>query len=528
MLQFRLARARVSFVSITLLIFSTPALATNLWQSTFGQTWFYEFRAEPWEVLSGTWWGPSLDAGTTYRISFNVKWVKGRMDLLVGDNPAVPITAPGDYTFDFFIRDGGKRRMLFVTAGRDVSAAVHRISLSPKWAAAKAQGGNGNSVPQGHYISFDRERNLKTEMMDLVERPSTARSDWDLERARELDDAVRTSGIKGMYMAFDWRTVEVGDGKYHWGLIDDNMAVARKYGLKLIIKISDRSFDGTNILPKYFPSQHVLWTSGKRAHGVVARRWHPYVYNRLIRLYKRIASRYANDSAFGGIATTETATGFFDGYDGDYSPAAYRSALTQIATQTQAAMPRGKLFLYLNFLTGGQSIDMNKDFRLALLRDVPHHKLVAGAPDVTPDASGMPRSVTAYRIHARKQMPDLQQFCHLQHVDHGLNGINVKSNKSRQKYYDEVARRRAMEGQSWFDGNPAAIEFDDLRDPKGNRAWLHPNWVLGQLWKPHELFSYGRRNFDCKYVFWHWREWPRWDEFSWPDVKPVVLNNQYL
>lgn len=507
-------------------MFSAQALAANIWQSTFGQTWFYEFRTDPWDVLSGTWWEASLNPGETYRISFNVKWVKGRMDLLVGDNQAVPITAPGDYTVDFYIRSGGKRRVVFVAAGRDVGAAVHRISVSPKGSTASL--GNGNNVPKGHYLSFDRERNLKIEMMDLVTRPWTVSSQWELKRARDLEDALSTPGIKGMYMAFDWRTIEVGDGKYDWRLIDDNMAVARKYGLKLIIKISDRSFDGTNILPRYFPSEHVVWTTGDRASGVVARRWHPYVYNRIIRLYKRIANRYANDSAFGGIASTETATGYFKGYDGGYTASAYRAALAQIAIQTQAAMPRGKLFLYMNFLMYGQSIDMNKDLRVALLRDVPHDKLVVGAPDITPDVTGMPRSVTPYRIHARKQMPDLQQFCHMQHVDHGLNGINAKSNDRRQKYFDEVARLRAMETQSWFNGKPAAIEFDDLRDPNGNKVALHPKWVLGQLWQPDELFEYGRRNFGCAYVFWHWREWPRAGEFSWPDVKPVVLNNQYL
>jgi hypothetical protein len=518
-----------SFGLMILLLLSSQALgADNLWQSTFGQRWFYEVRSYPGEVLAGTWWEHSLTPGKTYQITFNVKRVQGRMGLLVGNNPVVSITTPGSYSFDFNISEGGKRRIIFQTLSNDVVAGVDTISVSPKWAPSESSSADsgGNWLPKGHYLSFDRERNLKTEMMDLVEKPWTAPSNYQLNVARNLDDAFRTPGVKGMYMAVNWRTVEVGDGRYDWSLLDANMAVARKYGLKLIFKIADRSFNGTNILPAYFPSQYVLWSSGGGHSGVVAKRWDPYVYNRTIRLYKAIASRYAGNPGFGGIATTETATGSFSG--GDYSAAKYRTALTQVVTQTQAALKTGRLFFYMNFIRGGESSDMNRDIRVSLLRDVPHASLVVGAPDVTPDSSGMPRSATNYRLHVRKKMPALSQFCHLQHVDHGERGINVKTNKYRQLYFEEVAKARERERQSWFTGTPAVFEFDDLRDPNGNNVRLHPSWVLGQLWKPQELFAFGRRNFNCEYYFWHWREHPKSNEFSWPDVRPVVLNNQYL
>jgi hypothetical protein len=495
----------------------------NIWKNSFGQQWFYEVRKSAGEVLAGTWSESALTPGNTYKITFNVKSLKGRIGVLVGGNPAIEITKTGWYSYEFTVSEDGQRRLLFRTLSNDVVASVNEIWVTR--GLSSPHGGSGGSAAKGHYISFDRERNLETDMLNLVREPYRARSNYHLNIARKLDAALRTPGVKGVWMEFNWRSLEVGDGKYNWKVLDDNVETMRKYGLKFIVEVADRSFDGSNVLPTYFPSAYVLWSSGGGKHGVVARRWDPWVYNRLIRLHKAIAHRYADDAGFGGIATAETATGYSGG---DYTVRKYRQALTQVVTQSQAAMTNGKFFFYLNFLRGGDRSDMNKDQRVALLKDVPHGKLVIGAPDITPDVRGMPRSATNYRIHVRKHMPEVEQFCHMQNVDQGLGGINVKSNKYRTQYYDEIARVRSRERDYWFKGTPAVFHLDDLRDPNGNKVALHPNWVLGDRWSLDELFHYGRRNFDCDYVFWHYREHPRSSEFGWPDVKPVILNNQYF
>ncbi len=526
--RFRLGRrTRASFGLMILSIVSTPTFAAdNIWQATFGQSWFYEVRSWSGEILAGTWWESSLTPGNTYRVTFDVQTLRGKAALLVGDHPAIAIDHTGSYAYDFYVSDGGKRRLVFRTASSDVLASVNHISVTRQWADSSQSWSGGNWVPKGHYIALDRTRDLETDMLDLVTKPWTASSDYALNTARDLDGALKTPGVKGVWMRFFWRDLEVADGVYDWRVLDHNMAVARQYGLKFVVQVSDRSFDGSNILPRYFPSRYVLWQSGGGHSGVVSKRWDPWVYNRLIRLYKAIARRYADNAAFGGIATTETATGNFSG--GDYSIWKYRTALTQIITQTEAALTRGRLYFYLNFLKGGDNSDMNQDVRVKLLAEVPHGNLVVGAPDVTPDAAGMPRSVTNYRIHARKTMPDLEQFCHLQHTDLGEGGVNVKTNRYRQAYYQEVANARQRESQSWFSGTPAAFEFDDLRDINGNRVKLHPSWELGRLWQPEELFTFGERNFGCDYVFWHYREHPNPGEFGWDDVRPVILDHQYF
>lgn len=519
-------RATVSFalIILTASIFCSASAAANVWQSTFGQAWFYESRSTSGEMLAGTWWESSLNPGNTYTIRFNVKSLRGRMALLVGNDPAIPIDKAGSYSFDFNISQNGKRRMLFQSAGSNVTASVNSISVTPKtWdggaTSPQTASISGNSLPRGHYVAYDRTRNLKQELADRN------RSGYHRGVADQIHSALSTPGVKGIWMRFDWRTLEVGDGKFSWSVIDANMEVARRYGKKFIVAIADRTFDGSNPLPAYFPGKYALWTSGGGKSGIVSKRWDPWVYNRLIRLHKAIANRYSGSGNFGGIATSETALG---NVGGDYTVAKFRQALTQVINQTQPALKNGKLFLYMNFLKGGDSSDMRKDARVALLKGVPHGRLSIGGPDITPDSHGMPRSASAYRIHARKTMPGLSQFCHLQHVDQGFRGINVKSNKARLAYLAEVKKIRDREKQPWYNGPKAVFEFDDLRTSTGAPVQLHPQSALGKLWRPDELYQFARRNFNCAYVVWHYRERPPHNEFSWDDVRPVILNNQYF
>ena len=134
-----------------------------------------------------------------------------------------------------------------------------------------------------------------------------------MDRAREIEAALETPGVKGFSVRLDWKALEVGDGRYDWRAMDANMAVARRYGLKYVVQVGTRSFDGTNPMPNYFPNQYSIWSSSRGMSGFVAKLWDPWVYNRLIRLYKAIANRYGNDQAFGGIATSETAVGNLSG-----------------------------------------------------------------------------------------------------------------------------------------------------------------------------------------------------------------------
>jgi hypothetical protein len=441
------------------------------------------------------------------------------MSLRVGDSLLISINSVGSKSFDFSVVPGGKRNMIFRTVSDNVVAAVSKISVAETVASVVNPGPD-----PGHYLSFSRERNLKTEVLDVMD--STAgTSAYQRQIADQLDAALTTPGVKGFSVTIDWRTVETGDGVYNWRLVDDNMQVAERYGLSFVVKILDRSFDDSNVMPAYFPGNFLVWSVGGGNAGFVAKRWEPYVYTRMIRLYRAIANRYRNNPRFGGIATTESALGDFD--DPGYTVAKYQTALTEIATQTQDALSNARLFWYLNFIRGSNAKDLNKDVRVELVSSVPHALLAVGGPDITPDVQGMPGSVNSFRVHVRKTMPGVTQFCHAQHVDLGLGNRNTKSNKYRQSYLNQVATVRKNESQPGFNGAPAAFEFDDL-DPSAADAFLHPNWKVGETWQPNELFDFARRNFGCDYFFWNYRP-PAGEnssQFTWPDIRPIIVGNQ--
>lgn len=105
-----------------------PAQArADIWKSTFGQKWFYESAAGG-QALAGTWWEGSLQPGTTYRISFRVKQIKGTVGLFVGAQSVKQIKRTGRFSFEFPARDQ-KRRMIFTALNGWAMADVTEISV---------------------------------------------------------------------------------------------------------------------------------------------------------------------------------------------------------------------------------------------------------------------------------------------------------------------------------------------------------------------------------------------------------------
>lgn len=521
--------------ALLLVLLTVPAVAgANIWRDSVGQQWFYESGASAGQLLAGTWWESRLQPGNTYTISFRVNKLGGQLGLNVGGRALIRIDKPGSYTFDFPIWKSSPRRMVFTAQQNSTTAGVSEIKVVKQGSSSGGGGSGGsggtagNPMPKGHYLTFSRERNLEKEMLNYIDRPGTSPSAWHTRIAEDMHDALTMRAVKGFSVDIPWKDLETGDNRFNWTTLDANMRVARRLNRKFIVKITTRGYSGSNPVPDYFPSHQSVWNGS----GYTARLWDSWVANRLIRLHQRIIDRYGSDSAFGGIASTETAVGKVSG--GNYSLSAYRNGLTQIANRTQSALRaagNGRYFWYLNFVQGGDSKDMRRDVRIDMLKNtVETHSLAIGSPDTTPDAKGMPGSVNAYRVHARKTLGHVDQLCHLQHTDQGLGGTNVKTNRWRLEYQALVNRRREQERQHWFTGTPQVFEFSELLVSRGSPVELHPDWVLGQLWHPSELFDFANRNFHCDYFFWHYREnvHNRKDQFWWEDIQPIIRNNEYF
>ena len=536
--------AQSSFIrraAFLLVLLALPAAANaNVWRDSFGKQWFYANVANSGKLAAGAWWESDLKPGNTYTISFRVTKLNGAIGLYVGGRSMIRIDNTGSYTFDFAIQSNAPRRMVFTAQQNNTTVAVSEIRVVERSSSSDGgdgggggggggdSGSDGNSMPKGHYLNFSRERNLEKEMLNYIDDPSISPSNWHMGIAEDMHDALTMRAVKGFSVHVPWRSLETSDNRFNWILLDANMRVARRLNKKFIVKITTRSFNDSNPVPSYFPSSQSVWNGG----GFTAKLWDKWTYNRLIRLHEKIIDRYGSDSAFGGIATSETSVGNVS--SGNYSLSSYRNALTEMANRTQSALREagnGRFFWYLNFVRGGDSANLRQDVRVNLLKnDVEHDALAIGGPDITPDAGGMPGSVNGYRIHTRKTMSDVDQFCHLQHADQGQGGTNRKSNRSRRDYQEKVDRWRAREEQPWFDGPRAIFEFSELLLSRGSPVQLHPDSVLGQLWHPSEIFDFADRNFQCDYFFWNYREnvHNRQDEFWWEDIQPIIRNNEYF
>jgi hypothetical protein len=289
-------------------------------------------------------------------------------------------------------------------------------------------------------------------------------------------------------MEIPWRDIETGDGSYDWSKIEDLLFVGQKLDRRVIIALGDRSFNGQNIMPAYFPSRWVVPVESPRAAtlgGYVSKRWDADVASKLIRVYRAIGNRYDAHPYFEGLATSESALGEFDTSVYPYDPVSYVEQLTRIVNASKTAFPRTRFFWYVNFIKGSASYDLTRDARVRILANVAGGSLALGGPDVMADDDGHAGSVNLFYIYGRKNYPSLTKFCHHQFNDYKQR----KDNGGRESY-------RLATGH---------YPDDVLRAASGVEVDIHPGSEIGRFWTPKETFTYATQNFGCDYFFWHYQ-----------------------
>lgn len=365
----------------------------------------------------------------------------------------------------------------------------------------------GKTPRRGHYISFGTFIDLKTEMMDILDAPSSY-TDTRVAAARYLRDTITAPGVQGVWIPFDWDLVEIANNEFNWVPFEHNLRVAQRLGLRVIMKFSDRSFNGRNIMPDYFPAQYSIAVGGRTdaLDGYVSKRWDPYVYNKIVRLLRAAATRYDAHPAFEGIATTETAPGQFDLAANGYTKEAYENALITIVNNSKTAFVQSKLFFYINFIPLGGALDLSRDSRTKIISAIRGSSISIGGPDVMADDEGHADSANLVYIWAEQMYPNLTKSCHAQFNDYQ----QAKTNAARIDYKTRTG----------------AFPDDILRTLGGNEVDLHPSAELGILWTPFETFRYGLENFGCNYFFWHFRRSSTGYETA--DVLPVIRDHAAL
>jgi hypothetical protein len=291
-----------------------------------------------------------------------------------------------------------------------------------------------------------------------------ALNDWDGDA--QFIQAIQP-GVTGIHKRYPWANLEPQFGVYDFSRIEADLALAAQYGTRLVIMIEDKSFTmDVKRTPSYLHDDYTLpYTHG----GWVAKRWDPWVLDRLAELTRRLGDRFDNHPNLEGVAFQETAMGFTAEIQTrhGYTPEKYRDALIQMLITTRSHFPRSQVFWYMNYLEGRQAYLGN------VAEAVADHDIAMGGPDILPDS--WPLNFHTYPLYERF--------------------------KGRMTLFNSV-------------------QYD---------SYKHEHLAAGaatRYWTPEELFVFARDHLHVDYIFWTRK--PRKDppdSYSWQDALPVIAAN---
>ena len=291
-----------------------------------------------------------------------------------------------------------------------------------------------------------------------------ALNDWD--GPAQMIEAIRP-GVRGLHKRYTWRALEPSFGVYDFSGIERDLQLAKDHGMQLVIMIEDKSF-GTSVrvTPDYLWANHTLpYTAG----GWVAKRWAPWVVERLAALTEAMGKRFDSHPNLEGVAFQESAMGFTAAIQRqhNYTPAAYRDALIRMLVNTRQHFPSSQVFWYMNFLEGYQP------YLAEVIEAVIPHRIAVGGPDVLPDNGALVR--LTYPLYAQ------------------------------------------FKGQvTMFN----SIQYDSYRHVHATAGYAT------KYWTPHQLFVFARDRLNVNYLFWTRKPRPDpADSYYWVDALGVIRNN---
>lgn len=291
-----------------------------------------------------------------------------------------------------------------------------------------------------------------------------ALNDWD--GPTQMIEAIRP-GVRGIHKRYTWRELEPSFGVYDFSGIERDLQIAQDHGVQLVIMIEDKSFStSVKVTPEYLWANHTLpYTAG----GWVAKRWAPWVIERMAALTQAMGKRFDSHPNFEGVAFQESAMGFTQAIQKqhNYTPEAYRDALIQQLINTRRHFPTSQVFWYMNFLEGRQA------YLAEVIEAVIPHQIAMGGPDVLPDNGALTR--LTYPL------------------------------------YDQFKGRLTMFNSVQYDS------YKHLHATKGYAT---------KYWTPYQLFVFARDRLHVNYLFWTRKPRPDpADSYYWGDALGVIRNN---
>jgi hypothetical protein len=296
-------------------------------------------------------------------------------------------------------------------------------------------------------------------------------------------DRLNGLGVKGVFMRYDWASLEPTQGVYDFSQITTEMAQAVAIGnargqrFGLAIWIETRSFDGSMVAPAYL-SQYT--TTGPNNENIVCQiwRWHPTVKARWTALVQAIAAAFDNHPNFEGICTNETAVNPADDDPlSNYSPEALRDALIHESNAIAAACTFGRHFCYLNFISGNQMAYTGQ----VIAAGAANGAMVLCGPDILPGKDALvERSYPHYTTY-RGQLPTQ---CSAQMDSHHWNStaesITIQPFDTMQSIFDYARNTLKVNYVTWTwkrTGTGYRFEHDAIVINTTKTWQPSPGWV---------------------------------------------------
>lgn len=228
-----------------------------------------------------------------------------------------------------------------------------------------------------------------------------------MDRDRLKDTSLLASPlVEGVQVAYSWRQLESQKDSYDFGLIDEDIALLKKYHKKLYIQFQDVSFS-----PKHIPVPDYLITDPKYNGGAnkqysfkddseaefteagwAARRWDPEVQKRLHKLFKALGEKF--DGMIEGINTAETSVDFGKGplHPAGFSFKRYMDAATENIASLKNAFPQSTVIVYANFMPGGFMPFQDSIYLQTIYQFAWKNNIGVGGPDLLPYKRGQMRN----------------------------------------------------------------------------------------------------------------------------------------
>ena len=296
---------------------------------------------------------------------------------------------------------------------------------------------------------------------------------YKADGATQMIAAIKP-GVVGMLRIYSWRELDTSKyvngvlvSSYDFSKIQADMNLLAGQGMRLIVRVGDKTFDKNYPTPLYL--QGAAYTRPNQSGGYTAVRWHPFVIARYNALLAAMGKQFDVQPNFEGVGIPETALGFDSATlnANGYTPELYRDALINVLKGAAQSFPNSQVFWYMNFLVRKQP------YIADIATAVAPYGVTMGGPDVLPESLAL----------VQRTYPFYTQF------------------QGKMKLF-------------------ASMQNHSYRELHSDSTYPTKYWTM------NEMFLYARDKLHANYVFWNKASKARpSDSNDWNDAIPVIGAN---